>query len=100
MMRASVTLVVLLLSGCAPLYPVQIAQTAPNTYIATQESASAWLDARAAAIQRAGKFCQKQGRVIHVTSQSQQRTANAFASNDHASIEFQCLPPPAAAAPQ
>jgi len=72
-MRILTLLAIALLCACAPLYPVQIAQTGPNTYLATQQSASSWIDARTAAIQRAGKFCQERGKVIHVTSQSQDR---------------------------
>ena len=93
-MRPIVAIIsVLILGACAPLYPVQIAQTGPGTYVATQESASSWLDARTAAIQRAAKFCEKSGRVIRVSSQSQQRSANWLTSNDHASIDFECVAP-------
>lgn len=86
--------IVVILSACAPLYPVQIAQTGPDMYVATQESASSWLDARTAAIQRAAKFCEKSGRVIQVISQAQQRSANWLTANDHASVDFECVAPP------
>jgi hypothetical protein len=95
-MRSIATItMVLTLGACAPLYPVQIAQTGPHTYVATQESASSWLDARTAAIQRAAKFCEKSGRVIQVTSQSQQRSADWLTANDHASVDFECVVPSA-----
>lgn len=97
-MRSIATMTVILtLGACAPLYPVQIAQTGENTYVATQESASSWLDARTAAIQRAAKFCEKSGRVIHLMAQSQQRSADWLTANDHASIDFECVVPQSSA---
>ena len=78
------------LGGCAPLYPVQIAPIGHGQYIAVQESASAWLDARAAAIQRAGRFCNKMHRQIVVLDAAQQRASDAMMANDHATVTFRC----------
>jgi hypothetical protein len=78
------------LSACAPLYPVQIAPIGNGQYIAVQASASAWIDARAAAIQRAGRFCNKMHRQIVVLDSAQQRASAAMMSNDHASVTFRC----------
>lgn len=92
-MRLATTAGALTAAACAPLYPVQIAQTGKDTYIATQQSASAWLDAKAAAIQRAGKFCEKQGRRIEVVDGTQERSSFGLAASDHASITFRCVAP-------
>jgi hypothetical protein len=77
-------------TGCAPLYPVQIAPVGPDTYIATQTSLSSWLDARAAAFQRAGAWCAKKGGQFTATDSAQQRIASSFVSNDHATVTFTC----------
>jgi hypothetical protein len=83
----------LLTVACAPLYPVQIAQTGKDTYVASQASASTWLDAKTAAIQRAGKFCEKQGKRIEVITGAQERSTFGLASNDHATVAFRCVSP-------
>jgi hypothetical protein len=77
-------------TGCAPLYPVQIAPLGSDTYIATQTSLSSWLDARAAALQRAGAWCAKTGGQFTVTDSAQQRVAFPIASNDRATVTFTC----------
>jgi hypothetical protein len=78
------------LGGCAPLYPVQIAPIGNGKYIAVQASASAWIDARAAAIQRAARFCNKMHRQIMVLDSEQQRVSNPMVANDHATVSFRC----------
>jgi|HubBroStandDraft_1064217.scaffolds.fasta_scaffold488450_1 hypothetical protein len=79
-----------LLAGCAPLYPVQIAPTGPETFIATQTSLSSWLDARTAAMQRAAAWCARKGGQFAVTDSAQERVALPVASNDHATVAFSC----------
>jgi hypothetical protein len=78
------------LAACAPLYPAQIAPEGSGLYLVTQSSASAWLDARSAALKRAGAFCEKQGKEIQVVTSDQQRAAAPVMSADHAQIEFRC----------
>ena len=85
--------ITLLVAACAPLYPVQIAQTGKDTYMASQASASTWLDAKTAAIQRAGKFCERQGKRIELTAGDQERSTFGLASNDHATVAFRCVSP-------
>ena len=93
-MKTYVLAVVILLaslsSGCAPLYPVQIAPIGPDTYIATQTSLSSWLDARTAALQRAAAWCAHKGGQFTAVDSEQQRVALPVASNDHATITFTC----------
>jgi hypothetical protein len=88
--RRSLAFVAALSTGCAPLYPVQIAPTGPDTYIATQTSLSSWLDARTAAMQRAADWCAKKGGQFAVTDSEQERVALPVASNDHATVAFTC----------
>lgn len=78
------------LAGCAPLYPVQIAPIGNGKYIAVQASASAWIDARASAIQRAARFCKEMHREIVVLDSAQQRVSTVMIANDHASVTFRC----------
>jgi hypothetical protein len=84
------SLTIATITGCAPIYPVQIAPLGNETYIATQTSLSSWLDARAAALKRAADWCDKRGGTFAALNSDQQRVAMPLASNDHASIEFTC----------
>src|SRR5271165_3483036 len=86
----SVVLSVAFTSGCAPIYPVQIAPVGTDTYIATQTSLSSWLDARSTALKRAASWCTKRGGQFAAIDSAQQRIAFPIASNDHATVEFTC----------
>jgi hypothetical protein len=85
-----ILLIAVLVAGCAPLYPVQIAPTGPDTFVATQTSLSSWLDARTAALQRAAAWCTKRGGKFTATDSEQQRIAAPVESNDHATVAFTC----------
>lgn len=87
---ATVALLANLAAGCAPIYPVQIAPLGSDTYIATQASASSWLDARAVALQRAADWCAKRGGTFAAGDAQQQRAALGIVANDHASVTFTC----------
>jgi hypothetical protein len=91
-MLTALILLAILLTGCAPLFPVQIAPMGGDKYVATQTSESSWLDARTSAIKRASAWCAKRGGEFGVVDTAQQREALMLpgTSRDHATVEFQC----------
>jgi hypothetical protein len=92
-MKSVLVLFVVLLCGCAPIYPLQVAPIGHGEYLATQTSLSSWIDARAAAMQRAAKWCEKRGGEFQVVNAEQERIAFPIASNDHSSVVFKCEVP-------
>ena len=76
------------LAGCAPLYPAEISPEGNGVYLVTQSTASAWLDARSAALKRAEAFCQKDHR--HVQLITPDITRSPAEESDHAELEFRC----------
>ncbi len=80
----------LLLGACAPLYPAQIAPEGNDVYLITQTATSAFIDARAAALKRAGAFCEKQHRRLQLLTPD--IASSPAESPDHAELEFRCDP--------
>jgi hypothetical protein len=77
-----------LLAGCVPLMPASISPEGNGVYLVTQQAASAWVDARSAALKRADAYCQKQGKHVHLlTPEILNSPAEA---SDHAELEFRC----------
>ncbi len=76
------------LAACAPLYPAEISAEGNGVYLVTQSTASAWLDARSAALKRAEAFCQKDHR--HVKLLTPDILKSPAEESDHAELEFRC----------
>jgi hypothetical protein len=77
-----------LLPACAPVMPASIAPEGNGVYLVTQSAASAWVDARAAALKRADAYCQKQNK--HVRLLTPEILNSPAEASDHAELEFRC----------
>jgi hypothetical protein len=77
-----------LLPGCVPLMPASISPEGNGVYLVTQQAASAWVDARSAALKRADAFCQKQNK--HVRLLTPEILNSPAEDSDHAELEFRC----------
>jgi hypothetical protein len=77
-----------LVGACAPLLPASITPEGNGVYLVTQSATSAWLDARSAALKRAGAYCQKQNR--HIRLLTPEILNSPAETSDHAELEFRC----------
>jgi hypothetical protein len=75
-------------AGCVPLMPASISPEGNGVYLVTQQAASAWVDARSAALKRADAYCQKQNK--HVRLLTPEILNSPAEASDHAELEFRC----------